>query len=91
MAIRKFIVLTLIIMSLWSCEESFDAPLTIEDTNLLVVESVLSNLNVNQVVRLSLPHDGINGDPIPATGAFVQVIETTDRAAVGGCVAPASL
>jgi hypothetical protein len=60
-----------------SCEEEFDAPLSTKDTNLLIVEGILTNENKNHLVKLSLPYAQSNGESLPASGAAVYVFEDT--------------
>ncbi|MEQ9423075.1 MAG: DUF4249 family protein [Cyclobacteriaceae bacterium] len=54
---------------LLACEEPIDAPLNIVDSDVLVVEGLLTNQKINHLIKLSHPHTQISGDPIPATGA----------------------
>ena len=74
--IHRKIILGLTISALtFSCEERFDTDLEPENTNLLVVECILTNENINHRVKLTLPHALPNEDPISATGAVVVITD----------------
>lgn len=58
-----------------ACEETVNVPSESEQTDLIVVEAILTNEPINHRVKLSLPYQSQNEDPIPVTGAAVTVIE----------------
>lgn len=74
MAIKKiaFILTSLLIIS---CEDAINTSLETINTDLLVVEGLLTNEKIAHKIKLSLPHSEINGDPIPAAGAVVSILE----------------
>ncbi|MEQ8364747.1 MAG: DUF4249 family protein [Cyclobacteriaceae bacterium] len=75
---RFFIYLTLIFI--FSCnEEKIDKPLKTTDTDLLVVEAVLTNEKMNHRIKLSRPYQELNGNNEPASGANVVVIEGNEK------------
>ncbi len=73
----KKILILLICLSSVSCEDSFDAALQTESTDLLVVEGLLTNEKISHKITLSRPHREINGDPLPASGAVINIIEAS--------------
>ena len=72
---RKVLLSMGVLLLLVSCEEVADVPLSPEDTGLLVVEGVLTNERKNHMVRLTHPHSQPNGEPRPATGASVFILQ----------------
>lgn len=62
-------------MVVFSCEERIDMPLQTINSDLLVVEAVLTNENQNHKITLSHPHQSINGVPTPASGATIYIVE----------------
>lgn len=58
-----------------ACEERTDVPISPVDTDLLVVEAVLTNERKNHLVTLSHPYTTLNGEPSPASGASVYIFE----------------
>ena len=65
----------LLIFLFTGCEEKIDDSLLPEQTELLVVEGLLTNENRNHVVKLSLPYGKQNGMLEPVSGASVFVYE----------------
>jgi len=59
----------------FSCEEQISLELLPANTNLLIVESIITNQNINHVVRLTHPHSTQNEIPMPATGASIQITD----------------
>lgn len=70
----------LIVISLFfACEERIDIPIQSKDTELLVVEGVLTNENINHKVKLTLPYQSMYGKATPASGAVVLVVEGNSK------------
>lgn len=65
----------ILVLLLCSCEEPIDKSLNTVDSDLLVVEAVLTNEKINHKIILSHPYQSINGSPAPATGATIYIIE----------------
>lgn len=72
MKTTSILVLFLLLIA---CEERYETQFDLTSTDLLAVEAVLTNENVSQKVRLTFPYQQLNGNPVPATGAVVQVME----------------
>lgn len=69
---------TLFVFILWllaACEESIDRTIPAHEADLLVVEAVLTNDNINHQIKLTRPHQTVNGEGEPVTGAIVRVVE----------------
>lgn len=66
-----------IVLAFWSCEEQVNIPVMPEESNLLVVEGVITNELRNHLVKLSLPRMGLNGLSAPVTEASVYLLEDT--------------
>ena len=64
------IIFTLICVG---CEEQISLELTPSNSNLLIVESVITNQNINHLVRLTHPHSIQNETALPATGATIRI------------------
>lgn len=56
-----------------SCEERISWPRSSEQLTVIAVEGVLTNENINQVIKISLPCQDMNGTPAPVSGATVEV------------------
>ncbi|MFZ1807513.1 MAG: DUF4249 family protein [Cyclobacteriaceae bacterium] len=73
-------VIYLSLLILFSCnEEKIEKPLMSIDSDLLVVEAVLTNEKMNHRIKLSHPYQELNGSSMPATGANVVVIEGNEK------------
>ncbi len=72
---KKQLTCLMLVILATACEEPVQRPLADSTLNWLVVEGVLTNENIPQVVTLSHPHAPVNGQPRPATGAQVGVLE----------------
>lgn len=59
----------------FSCEEPIDKPLQTVDSDLLVVDAVITNEKINHKITLSHPYQSVNGIANPASGATVYLIE----------------
>lgn len=57
----------------FSCEERISWPRDSEPLSVIAVESVLTNENINQMIKLSFPYQEMNGTPMPVSGATVEV------------------
>lgn len=76
MKARLYIFFLLSIL-LWSCEEKTDWEMNFGDLNTVVVEAILTNEVKQQVVKLSKPFAGLNGEPVPVSGAVIIVSNGT--------------
>ncbi len=70
---RNTLFIILLSLVIVSCEESIQKEINGENSDLLVVEAVLTNENINHRVRLTHPHQSQNATPTPATGATVVI------------------
>jgi hypothetical protein len=75
---RNIIILFIIIILLASCEEQFNWPLNNVDSDLIVVEAVLTNENKKHLIKLTRPYTEQNQIPQSITGAFVVILTDTD-------------
>src|SRR5687767_5705245 len=73
--IKSFLLGSLLCVA---CEESFHKPLMSEDTNLLVVEGVLTNEKIKHLIKLTTPYQSQNGIPTPVSGAIIQITDETN-------------
>lgn len=72
----RFCILYIIIsFFVFSCEERIEKPLKTFDSDLLVVEAVLTNENKNHKITLTHPYQSLNGSSKPASGATVSIVE----------------
>lgn len=71
---HRFVILVFS-LSIFSCEEQLEKPLNTINSDLLVVEAVLTNEKLNHKITLSHPYQTINGTSFPASGATMYVIE----------------
>jgi hypothetical protein len=62
---------------LFSCEDEVNVSLQTKNTDLLVVEGVMTNENINHIVRLSRPYQKQNGNPGWVSGAVVSISDGT--------------
>ena len=76
----NFLISLLGLFLLLGCEEPLNWNLQQGNSDLIVVESVLTNENKNQLVRLTKPYDEQNQTPQPVSGALVT-IKTSSKAA----------
>src|SRR5690349_21367280 len=58
-----------------SCEEPYQEALQSEETNLIVVEGVVTNMKTSHLIKISHPYRTQNETPAPVTGATVQITE----------------
>lgn len=65
----------IILFIIFSCEERIDKPLKSINSDLLVVEAILTNENINQKIVLSYPYQNLNEMVAPATGATIYIVE----------------
>lgn len=71
-----YIILILMAMLGQGCEEVLDETIAFENTDLLVVEGVLTNRRVAQKIKLTHPYTSQNQPEIPATGAVVIIADS---------------
>lgn len=58
-----------------SCEEMIDQRRSVSGSDLLVVEGMLTNENTNHLIKLSKPHEPLNGTAQVVSGATVTITE----------------
>ena len=75
MKATKMIPAVLINLLITACEEPIQAPLSSVDTDVLVVEGMLTSENTNHLIRLSRPYKTQNENPVRVTGATVTITE----------------
>jgi len=75
---RLSYILLIIAAFLLSCEEQLTWQFEEAETDLLVVESVITNEYINQYVKLSQPYNTQNDQPKPISGANIIVQTETD-------------
>lgn len=74
------IVFILAVLILFSCdEEKINKELMTVDSDLLIVEGVLTNEKKNHKIKLSHPHQALNGTDEPVSGALVTIIEGNEK------------
>lgn len=73
MSMRYTILYLLLCVLLVACEEATDFPLTTEDSNLVVVEGILTNENISHRIKLTRPYKTQNETPEAITGAVVTL------------------
>lgn len=79
MKARRIFMIAIVLFLGMACEEKFAFDFQTEDTDLLVVEAILTNEKMNQVVKLTHPHRQLNEKPVPATGALVSIMEGDEK------------
>ena len=72
---KKRHTILMLLLAAVACEEPLERTIAPGLQDWLVVESVLTNENVSQKVKLSHPHVDVGGQPRAATGALVGVVE----------------
>ncbi len=73
-------IISLATLILFSCgEEKIDKPLKSINSDLLVVEGVLTNEKMSHVIKLSHPYQNLNGEARPASGAIVSIFEGNEK------------
>jgi hypothetical protein len=70
-------VIAFLMYMLIACEESADLPLSSYDTNLVVVEGILTNENIKHRIKLTRPYKTQNETPEPISGAVVTIGDGT--------------
>jgi hypothetical protein len=73
MTARYIILVFVMCLPLLACEESIDFPLKTTDTNLVVVEGILTNENINHRIKLTRPYRTQNETPEAVSGAVVTL------------------
>jgi hypothetical protein len=77
MAIKKAILFLLMLSAFSACEERVELNIPAEETNVIAVEAVVTNENINHILRLSLPYQQLNGRSVPVKGAQVNISDGT--------------
>lgn len=78
MAINRTIPLLLLLLGIFiACEDEINTPLKTQNTDLLVVEGVVTNENINHVIRLTRPYQKQNDNPGWVDGAIVSISDGT--------------
>lgn len=73
---REIVTLLLVVnLLLLACEEVVQRPLHIENTDLLVVEGIITNEKLNHRITISFPYNSQNGNRLPVTGAVLKIKE----------------
>ena len=70
------LLLILLPLLYFSCEEKTDWELDTNEPKVIVVEGVLTNERKAHEIRISRPMADLNGTPQPVSGAFVAIWET---------------
>ncbi|MGD0709667.1 MAG: DUF4249 family protein [Bacteroidales bacterium] len=70
---KKTIFYIIIIILLSSCEKKVDWLLQNGDTNLIIVDGIITDQDTTQSIKLSFPVTKLNAIPTPVTGATVIV------------------
>ena len=70
---RYTILLFVICLLVQACEESTHFPLKTTDSNLVVVEGILTNENINHRIKLTKPYKTQNETPEAISGAVVTL------------------
>jgi hypothetical protein len=70
---KKLFLLSGVIMMFLGCERRTDWPLQIEDTNLIVVDGIITNENKLQSIHITQPVSDINELPKPVNNATVII------------------
>jgi len=76
---KKYIMIILLALIGWGCEEVLDETIDFEQTNLLVVEGVLTNERTRHKIKLTHPYDTQNAEERPATGAVVIIVDSDEN------------
>lgn len=71
----KSIWLIFIYLLLGACEEIVQRPLTIENSNLLIVEGIITNEKINHRITISFPSTSQNSSRSPVSGAVLKIKE----------------
>jgi hypothetical protein len=71
----KGVIYFLLSCLLFSCEEAVDIPLSSRNTNLIVVEGILTNEKINHKIKLTKPYLSQNEIAEPITGAVLTLME----------------
>ncbi len=78
MTVRRIFIWLISFILLTGCEEQFDLPLANTDSDLLVVEAVLTNEYKQHLIKLTRPYTAQNLTPEPVKGAFAVILTDTD-------------
>lgn len=76
---KTVILITIIGLFVSACEKIIDDVIKVEQTDLLVVEGIITNEKINHRIKLSHPHTTQNEDSQPATGAIVAIVSTSEE------------
>jgi len=74
--IKKTILLLIIVLQISACEEVIQKPIQSANTDLLVVEAILTNEKTNHLIKLSKTFPNQNGSAIPVSGAVLKIEDT---------------
>lgn len=74
----KLFILALLVS--FSCQEIIQHPLKSENTDLIVVEALLTNENISHLVKISRPYGTQNQPPQPISGAEVTITDGSNTA-----------
>lgn len=73
MSVRLIILSLLVCTLLQACEETTNFPLATEDSNLVVVEGILTNENISHRIKLTRPYKTQNETPEAISGAVITL------------------
>jgi Domain of unknown function (DUF4249) len=73
----KILSLLIIYLLVTACEEIVERPLTIENSDLLVVEGIITNEKINHRITISFPYASQNGSRSPVSGAVLKIDDGT--------------
>ncbi|HTJ48991.1 MAG TPA: DUF4249 family protein [Cyclobacteriaceae bacterium] len=71
----RTIIIFFVCMLCVACEESANIHLSTEETNLIVVEGIVTSENTNHLIKLSHTYQNINGIAEPVSGASIEITE----------------
>jgi hypothetical protein len=72
------IILTILALIMFSCEEIIDDTRMSSSSELIVVEGILTNERINHRIKLTRPYNAQNGDAAPVTGSLVRITNGED-------------
>ncbi|HEY8934726.1 MAG TPA: DUF4249 family protein [Cyclobacteriaceae bacterium] len=75
----RTIVTIFICMLFIACEESANIHLSTEETNLIVVDGIITSENTNHLIKLTHTYQNINGTPEPVAGASIEITDDSNN------------
>lgn len=74
---RLYVILFVFVLMI-SCEETTDWNIKEQESDLLIVEGMITNEYKQHTVKVSKPVTGLNAEPLPVSGAEVYVSDGTN-------------